>query len=62
MRINYFVAGGFVVLIFLVIIFTTAVLPAATFKPCFLYTSGGGAVPFNVYIFGSLDISNKKLT
>ncbi len=33
MRINYFVAGGFVVLIFLVIIFVTTVLPASTFKP-----------------------------
>lgn len=33
MRINYFVAGGFVVLIFLVIIFVTTVLPASTFRP-----------------------------
>lgn len=33
MRINYFVAGGFVVLIFLVIIFVTAILPATTFRP-----------------------------
>ncbi|MCA9799036.1 MAG: cbb3-type cytochrome c oxidase subunit II [Cyanobacteria bacterium HKST-UBA04] len=33
MRINYFVAGGFVVLIFFVIIFVTAILPATTFKP-----------------------------
>lgn len=33
MRINYFIAGGFVVLIFLVIIFVTTVLPASTFSP-----------------------------
>lgn len=33
MRMNYFVAGGFVVLIFLVIIFVTTVLPASTFRP-----------------------------
>lgn len=33
MRINYFVAGGFVALIFLVIIFVTAWLPATTFAP-----------------------------
>jgi cbb3-type cytochrome oxidase cytochrome c subunit len=32
-RINYFIAGGFVVLIFLVIIFVTAILPASTFRP-----------------------------
>jgi cbb3-type cytochrome oxidase cytochrome c subunit/cytochrome c553 len=33
MRINYFIAGGFVVLIFLVIIFVTTILPANTFTP-----------------------------
>lgn len=33
MRINYIVAGGFVVLIFMVIIFVTTVLPANTFRP-----------------------------
>ncbi len=33
MRINYLVAGSFVVLIFLVIIFVTTVLPASTFRP-----------------------------
>ncbi len=33
MRINYLIAGGFVVLIFLVIIFVTTVLPASTFRP-----------------------------
>ncbi len=33
MRINYLVAGGFVVLIFCVIIYVVTVLPAATFHP-----------------------------
>jgi cbb3-type cytochrome oxidase cytochrome c subunit len=33
MRINYIVAGGFVVLIFIVIIFVTTVIPANTFRP-----------------------------
>lgn len=33
MRINYFIAGGFVVLVFCVIIFVTTVLPAFTFQP-----------------------------
>jgi cbb3-type cytochrome c oxidase subunit II len=32
-RLNYLIAGTFVALIFLTIIFVTAILPATTFKP-----------------------------